>query len=150
MSTPRESIEAHVLATLQGMTIAAGFPLPKDLGLVTREIFDYDETAGSRPAAIIQFPGLRRELVGTGGIYRAHLEGRIIFYFDTDLNGLLPATYANAYIDAAATILERDDSRGGLADQTMADYQPTALLWKAGQAFEATQNFFVEFTYARD
>jgi hypothetical protein len=150
MSEAREAIEANILTTLQGMTIAAGFSLPKDLGLVTREILDYDDTSGKRPAAVIQFPDMRSELIGIGGIYDSQLEGRVIFYFDVDLNGALPATYANAYIHAAREILQRDESRGGVAYHTGTYFDPTALLWKAGQAFEATMSFRVQFMHERD
>src|SRR5215510_8672549 len=97
MSFNREPIEANVEATVQAMTIAAGYDLPKDLVLVTRQLLDYDETTGKRPAAILQFPEARSELYGLGGIGRTTLQGRVIFYFDVDTGGILPATYANYY-----------------------------------------------------
>src|SRR5262245_24329437 len=115
MSHPREALEANVLTTLQGMTVAAGYDLPKDLRLVTRQILDYDETAGQRPACIIQFPDLRTELNGLGGIEQGTLNGRLIFYFDLETAPWLPVTWANKFIAAARTVLVLDESRGGLA-----------------------------------
>ena len=58
MSFDREPIEAHIKMAFQAMTIAAGYQIPKDLGLVTRQHLDYDETMGLRPSAIIQITGI--------------------------------------------------------------------------------------------
>jgi hypothetical protein len=145
MSFDRESIEAHVETTLQGMTIAAGYTLPTDLRLVTRELLDYDETDGSRPAAIIQFTGARSELVGLGGIGQSTLMGRIVFYFDLETGSTLAATWANQYTRAARDALLVDRSRGANPQvlTTTIPEEPTALLWKTAQALEATLLFEV-------
>ena len=134
-SLDHESIEAHIETTLQGMTIAAGYNLPKDLQLVTREILDYEETAGRRPAAIIQVEEIVGELVGLGGVAQSTITGRVIFYFDLETNNLKPVTWANRYMVAAHDALLVDRSRGAhphvLTTRVPQNY--TALLWKIGQ-----------------
>lgn len=148
----RETLEANVETTLQAMTIAAGYPLPKNLGLVTRQILDYDETAGKRPAAIIQGVSLRTELYAIGGIALSTLLGRVVFYFDVETNGQLPATYANAYLAAARVALLQDQSRGGVSGvlTTTVTFEPTASLWKQGQALEATLDFEIAYMHEGD
>lgn len=145
MSFNHEPIEANIQATIQGMTISAGYDLPKNPGLVTREILDYDETAGRRPAVIVQVEGMTSELVGLGGIGQSTIRGRVIFYFDLDTGGLTPATWANRYMIATHDVLLVDRSRGGNAQviTTRVLENMTALLWKAGQAFQATVAFEV-------
>lgn len=149
MSLDREPIEHNVLTVLQAMTIAAGYELPRDLRLVTRQIMDYDETNGQRPAAIIQFTEMPSELVGIGGISQATLSGRIVFYFDPDTGSDLPATWANRYVRGAIDALEADRSRGAnpYVLTTRVVNQPTALIWKLGQACEATLFFEVLLMY---
>ena len=145
MSFDREPVEANLAATLQAMTIAAGYSLPKDLGLVTRQLLDYDETRGLRPAAILQITGTPGELVGLGGIGQTTMQGRVVLYFDLETNGLLPVTWANAYTKAVRDAILADRSRGanpGVLTTIVLD-EPTALLWKAGLAFEATVTFEV-------
>ena len=149
MTLARENIEANVETTLQAMTISAGYNLPKDLGLVTRKILDYDETTGHRPAAIIQFPSLRTELIGLGSVGQSTLEGRVILYFDLDTGSLLPATWANRYVESTRAALLADRSRGAnpYVLTTRITAEPTALLWKVGQALEATLDFEVVFLH---
>ena len=140
MSFDPEPVEQNIETTLKGMTIEAGYNLPKDLVLVTRELLDYDETAGRRPAAIIQVEHISGELVGIGGIAQSTITGRIVFYFDLTTGSLKPATWANRYMQATHDALLVDRSRGGNATvlNTSVPVNDTALLWKAGQAFEAT------------
>ena len=145
MSFDREPVEANIEATLQGMTIAAGYNLPKDLGLVTREPLDYDETNGRRPAAILQITSTTGELVGLGGIAQTTIMGRIVYYFDVNTNGAYTVTWVNRYLKATRDALLVDRSRGGnpgVINTTITD-EPTALLWKTGQAIEATLTFEV-------
>ena len=146
---PREAIETNVETTLQAMTIGAGYNVPKNLGLVTRQILDYEETNGHRPAAILQFPSMRTELIGLGSVGQSTLQGRVIFYFDLDTGSLLPATYANRYVEATRAALLADGSRGAnpYVLTTRITEEPTALLWKVGQAFEATLDFEVVFLH---
>lgn len=140
-----EPIEAHIATTLHGMTIAAGYQLPKDLALVTREILDYDETAGRRPAAIIQVVEIAGELVGLGGLAQSTVTGRVVFYFDLETGSLTPATWANRYMVAVHDALLVDRSRGGnpVVLTTRVPQNLTALLWRAGLAFQATVTFEV-------
>jgi hypothetical protein len=145
MSLDQEPIAAHIETTLLGMTIAAGYALPRDMRLVTREILDYDETAGRRPAAIIQVTGTNGERVGTGGVSQTTINGRVVLYFDVENGGVKPVTMANAYTKAVTDALLVDRSRGAnpyVLDTSIPE-QPTALLWKTGQALEATVLFEV-------
>jgi hypothetical protein len=146
MSLDREAVEVHLEATLVGMTIAAGYNLPKNLGLVSREPLDYDETAGRRPAAIIQITSAPSERVGTGGVSQTTLMGRVVYYFDVNnTSGMIHATLVNLYMRATRDALLADRSRGAnpqVLDTTIPD-EPTASLWKTGQAIEATLLFEV-------
>lgn len=145
MSLDREVIEENIESTLQGMTIAAGYVLPKDLGLISREPLDYDETNGRRPAAIIQITGTSSELVGLGGVAQSTISGRVIFYFDKETGAYSGATWANTYTKAARDVLLLDRSRGSNPNviTTRIPDEPVALLWKTGQAMEATLLFEV-------
>ena len=71
------------------------------------------------------------------------IQGRIIYYFDLETNRLEPVTWANAYMKAARDALLLDRSRGGYAEHAVVLDEPTAFLWKTGQAFEATVTFEV-------
>jgi hypothetical protein len=145
MSLDVEPIEQNVEQTLQGMTTAAGYALPKNLVLVTRDLLDYDETVGKRPAAIIQTTGVESLRVALGGIVQSTLHGRVVFYFDLDTGPLKPATWANAYTMAARDALLVDKGRGNnpaVLDTSIPE-AATALLWKAGQALQATLLFDV-------
>ena len=145
MSLDQEPIAAHIETTLLGMTIAAGYAIPRDMRLITREILDYDETVGQRPAAIIQVTGTNGERVGIGGVSQTTINGRVVLYFDTDTGILKPATWVNAYMKAITDALLVDKSRGEIRNvlDTKVPEQPTALLWKTGQALEATLLFEV-------
>jgi len=140
MSLDLEPIEANIEASLQAMTVGAGYNLPKNLGLVTREILDYDETIGKRPAAIIQITQVLSTLIGTGGVAHSTVHGRVIFYFDLDTGPMRAGTWANRYKTAARDALLLDRSRGGHPGvlTTTITEEPTSLLWKMGQAFEVT------------
>jgi hypothetical protein len=125
------------------MTIAAGYPLPKNLGLVSREPLDYDETAGRRPAAILQITSAASERVGLSGVAQTTLMGRIVYYFDVTNGETLPATLVNIYLRATRDALLADRSRGANPQvlDTMIPDEPTASLWKTGQAIAATLLF---------
>lgn len=146
MANQREQIEANVETTLNAMTIANGYSLAKDLRLVTRETLDYDETQGRRPAAILQFTEMPSEVIELAGTVESTLSGRIVFYFDLD-TGILPATMANQYTAAARKALMQNPNRGGNALTTRMVDEPTANLWKTGQALQATLAFEVPFIH---
>jgi hypothetical protein len=125
----REAIEANIEESIIGVTITAGYDLPEDFRLVTRELLMWDKVDGRYPSVIIQAEDVGREALSLGNIWDATLPMRLVVYFKPIL-GEVPATTANRYAGALARKLMQDLSRGGLADQTMLEETPTGLLWR--------------------
>jgi hypothetical protein len=125
----KEAIEAHILATLNTMTIANGYVLPEDVQFIDRDIRMWDQTQGLYPALIIQAEEDTSELFEIATTVRSVLRLRIIIYLDPPA-GDVPATLMNAYVAAIRRVLVQDRSRGGLNANTTIESVPTAALWK--------------------
>lgn len=144
----QDDIAQHLLTTLQGVTIAAGYDLPEDFKLVTDEILMWDQLGGRYPSVVLQIEGQRPEPIECAFGFEGRLPFRAIIYFQVPSVGgpevvteTRAARYARRYVVAITRAYMQDISRGGLADWTEPDETPTPLVWRdngSTTVFEAT------------
>ena len=153
----QNAIARHLLTTLQGVTIAAGYDLPEDFKLVTNEVLMWDQCGGLYPSLVLQVHGQRPEPIGFAYDYEGHLAFRAIVYFRVPIVGgpevmteIRAADYARRYVVAITEAYTQDISRGSLADWTVPDETPEPLVWRdqgAPTVFEATAAGTVVYEY---
>jgi hypothetical protein len=153
----QDGIAQHLLTTLQGITIAAGYNLPEDFKLVTDELAMWDQVGGLYPSVVLQVEGDTPEPIEFAFGFEGRLPFRCIVYFRVPTVGGLdlvtdvrPARYARRYLVAIRRAYMQDISRGGLADWTEPDDTPTPLVWRdngATTVFEVTARGICVFEY---
>jgi hypothetical protein len=143
LMSPREFIEADLLTTMQGVTIANGYAIPHDFKLITREILDFPETENRRPALILGYVESQTEPLELGGIVQLTLNGLVSVHLDPE-RGVLPATLVNSYKTAIRRALVTDRSRGGWAITTWVGSEATPAIWIKTTPLIADLEFRVE------
>lgn len=145
----QELIAQHLLATGEGITIAAGYDLPADFKLVTDEVLMWDEVGGRYPALMIQTEGKIPEPIEINFGFEGRLPFRFVVYFMVAAP-TRPASYARRYVKAIERAYMQDISRGSLADWTEPDETPNPLIWRdngAATVFECTARGLVVYEY---
>lgn len=145
LGNPRELIELDVFTTLQAMTIAAGYSLPRDFLTYDRQIKTFDQYTRF-PVLQVQAEEYDTE-VKTGGFYEDLLPIRVNVLFEAE-HGYVAATIANRYGMNIARALMQDRRRGGYADTTYVSKPSTpAALLEAGPLFAVQVRVTVLYEY---
>lgn len=126
---PHLRLNANLLATLAGITRTAGYDLPADLDLITDEVLMWDQVGGRYPAVIQQMEDSTPESHALGHRLEERIPYRWIVYFREEDSESL-ATTALRYRLALQRGLMQDTHRGGDADLTQLDTQPTPLIFR--------------------
>lgn len=116
MGDPREVIESFLLTRLAAITQQAGYLIPRDPWLVTRDVLDFAQTDGQRPALILILGQATYEELELGGLTAdVRLPGAV--RIDHDLEpGYTRATVMNQWGAAIDASFGVDRSCGGVAE----------------------------------
>jgi hypothetical protein len=149
MGDPREMIEQDLEITCTGITTAAGYDLPEDFLLISRELAMFDQVNNLYPALILQAEEVQTTFIELGWEVEARLGFRFVVYF-RPIPDEVPATTANRYRSAIERAIMMDPGRNGYADWTELDQTPMPLIWKdsvSGPVLEVTAHCTVIYTY---